>query len=89
MSYSSTLKMEATCSSETLVALQLTIWRYIPEEGIIKNILNSYLRVDEPKKFAQAAKTGDFVSWKCLVRNLDETVTILNEFLASFLLPSI
>jgi hypothetical protein len=30
--YSSTLKLEATCSSETSVEFQETIWRYIPEE---------------------------------------------------------
>jgi hypothetical protein len=30
--YSSTLKMEATCSFETSVDFQATTWRYIPED---------------------------------------------------------
>jgi hypothetical protein len=30
--YPSTLMMEATCSSETLVDFQQTTWRYIPED---------------------------------------------------------
>jgi hypothetical protein len=30
--YASTLKMEMTCSSETSVELQLTTWRYVPED---------------------------------------------------------
>jgi hypothetical protein len=32
LTYSSTLKMEATCSSETSVDYQWTIRRYMPEE---------------------------------------------------------
>jgi hypothetical protein len=31
LAYSSTLKMEATCSSETSINFQWTTWRYIPE----------------------------------------------------------
>jgi hypothetical protein len=31
LAYSSTLKMETTCSSETLVDFQQTTWHYIPE----------------------------------------------------------
>jgi hypothetical protein len=31
LAYSSTLKMEATCSSEMSVDFQRTIWHYIPE----------------------------------------------------------
>jgi hypothetical protein len=33
LAYSSTLKMEATCSSETSVYFQRTTGRYIPEDG--------------------------------------------------------
>jgi hypothetical protein len=36
-SYSSTLKMEATCSSRTSVHFQRTTWRYIPEDIIFHN----------------------------------------------------
>jgi hypothetical protein len=32
LAYSSTLKMMATCSSETSVDCQRNIWRYIPED---------------------------------------------------------
>jgi hypothetical protein len=35
--YSSTLKMEATCSSEMSVSFQRTTWRYIPEDRILHN----------------------------------------------------
>jgi hypothetical protein len=35
--YSSTLKMEAICSSKTSVDFQRTIRRYIPEHGILHN----------------------------------------------------
>jgi hypothetical protein len=35
--YSSTLKMEAICSSETSVKFKLTIRRYIPEDRILHN----------------------------------------------------
>jgi hypothetical protein len=35
--YSSTLKMEATCSSETSVDLQWTTRRYIPEDRTLYN----------------------------------------------------
>jgi hypothetical protein len=35
--YSSTLKMEATCSSETSVDFQLTTRRYIPEDRALNN----------------------------------------------------
>jgi hypothetical protein len=31
LAYSSTLKMEAICSSKTYVVLQMSTWRYIPE----------------------------------------------------------
>jgi hypothetical protein len=34
--YSSTLKMEAICSSETLVDFQRTTWRYIPEDSTLQ-----------------------------------------------------
>jgi hypothetical protein len=35
--YSSTLKIEVTCSSETSVYLQRTTWRHIPEDRTIHN----------------------------------------------------
>jgi hypothetical protein len=31
--YSSALKMEATCSPETLASFQQTTWHYIPEDS--------------------------------------------------------
>jgi hypothetical protein len=37
LAYSSTLKMEATCSSETSVAFQLTARRHIPEDITLHN----------------------------------------------------
>jgi hypothetical protein len=37
LAHSSTLTMEATCSSETLVDFQRTTWRYIPENRTIYN----------------------------------------------------
>jgi hypothetical protein len=49
--YSSALKMEAICSSETSVETQRTTRRYIPEDGTLHNHrcenLNSYtIKVD-------------------------------------------
>jgi hypothetical protein len=38
LSYSSTLKMEATCSSETSVEFKLTTRRYIPEARTLQTI---------------------------------------------------
>jgi hypothetical protein len=35
--YSSTLKVEATCSYETSVDFQRTIWRYIPDDRTLRN----------------------------------------------------
>jgi hypothetical protein len=47
LAYSSTLKMEATCSSETSVNFQHITCRYIPEDTTLHNhcyeILESYL----------------------------------------------
>jgi hypothetical protein len=37
LAYSSTLKMEATYSSEMSVEFQRTIWRYIPEGKTLNN----------------------------------------------------
>jgi hypothetical protein len=37
LAYFTTLKMTAIYSSETLVGLQLTTRRYIPEDGILHN----------------------------------------------------
>jgi hypothetical protein len=37
LAYASTLKMEATCSSETLLDFQQAIWRYIPEDITLHN----------------------------------------------------
>jgi hypothetical protein len=37
LSYSSTLKMEALCSSETSIEFQRTTWRYIREERTLYN----------------------------------------------------
>jgi hypothetical protein len=37
LGYSSTLKMEALCSSEMLVEFHRTAWRYIPEDRIVRN----------------------------------------------------
>jgi hypothetical protein len=35
LKFSSTLKMEAICSSETSVASQQTTWRHIPEDDTL------------------------------------------------------
>jgi hypothetical protein len=40
LDFSSTLKMEALCSSETSVATQRTTWRHIPEDDILHLILS-------------------------------------------------
>jgi hypothetical protein len=37
--YSSTLKMEAICSSETSVGFQRTTQRYIPEDSTLEEVL--------------------------------------------------
>jgi hypothetical protein len=37
LAYSSTLKMEGTCSSETSVGFQRTTWRDIPEDRALQN----------------------------------------------------
>jgi hypothetical protein len=37
LGFSSTLRMEATCSSETSVDSQRTTWRYIPEDRTLHN----------------------------------------------------
>jgi hypothetical protein len=47
LAYSSTLKMQAKYSSETLVGSQETTWRYIPEDKIIYN----HSQVSNPFKF--------------------------------------
>jgi hypothetical protein len=33
-----TLKMEATCTSETLIEFQRTTWRYIPEDRTLQQL---------------------------------------------------
>jgi hypothetical protein len=45
LAYSSTLKMKAQCTSETLVDFQHTTRRYIPEDGTFRepfDFLNAY-----------------------------------------------
>jgi hypothetical protein len=37
LAYPSTLKLEATCSSETSVDFQRTRWRYISEDGTLQS----------------------------------------------------
>jgi hypothetical protein len=39
LAYSVTLKMEATCSSKTLVDFQRTTWHYIPEDRTLGWVL--------------------------------------------------
>jgi hypothetical protein len=42
LAYSSTLKMEATCSSEMSADIQWTTWRYIPEDtNLLKKLEES------------------------------------------------
>jgi hypothetical protein len=38
LAYSSTLKLEAACSSETSVDFQWTIWHYIPEDTTLHDL---------------------------------------------------
>jgi hypothetical protein len=44
LAYSSTLKMEATCSSETLVDFLRATWGYIPGGRTLQDLLKSNLR---------------------------------------------
>jgi hypothetical protein len=44
-----TLKMEATCSSETSVNFQWTIWSYIPADRTLRFLLCSQKRVTGPR----------------------------------------
>jgi hypothetical protein len=37
--YSSTQKMEAACSSKTVVDFQQTAWRYIPEDRTLQDVI--------------------------------------------------
>jgi hypothetical protein len=46
LAYSSTLKMEATRSSETLVDFQRSTWRYIPEDITLQFIYTSTFPID-------------------------------------------
>jgi hypothetical protein len=39
LAYSSTLKMETICSSETSIDFHRTAWRYIPQDIIIHSVL--------------------------------------------------
>jgi hypothetical protein len=45
LAYSSTLTMEATCSSETSVNFQQTIWRYIRQNITLRILNKSNLKV--------------------------------------------
>jgi hypothetical protein len=58
LAYSSTLKMEATRSSETSVDFYRTTWRYIPEDRTLHNYIcetlnptNIYIKVLQPSNF--------------------------------------
>jgi hypothetical protein len=42
--FSSTLKVEAICYSETLVEFQRTTWRYMPEDNILINIYSKIMK---------------------------------------------
>jgi hypothetical protein len=48
LAYSSTLKMEATCSSETSADFHQTTWRYIPEEKSVHFYLTVCLESGHP-----------------------------------------
>jgi hypothetical protein len=39
LAYSSAMKMEATCPSETLVNFQWTTWHYIPKDRALRIII--------------------------------------------------
>jgi hypothetical protein len=55
LSYSSTLKMKVTCSSETSVDFQQTEWHYIPEDRTLHNHhcenVKSYILYHCPREF--------------------------------------
>jgi hypothetical protein len=51
--YSSTLKMEAICSSETSVEFQPTTWRYIPEESTLRTLQYAWWRSHRYKRFVR------------------------------------
>jgi hypothetical protein len=56
--YNSTLKMEATCSSETSVDIQRTTWRYIPEYSTLQLVLSI--------KKSCTKKSGQYVLGPCI-----------------------
>jgi hypothetical protein len=48
LAYSSTLKMEATCSSELSVDFQRTTRHYIPEDGILHKFITISVKTSNP-----------------------------------------
>jgi hypothetical protein len=53
---SSTLKMEAICSSETSVAIQQTTRRHIPEDGTLLILLSVYVYISIAVKTSNPTK---------------------------------
>jgi hypothetical protein len=72
LSYSSALKMEATCSSETSVDFQLTIRRYIPEPQILQRAKCS------PRLYGSVDLliTTKASSWKTPFSNVDASTAL-------------
>jgi hypothetical protein len=84
-SISSTLKMEAICSSETSVDIQRTTWRYIPEDSTLHNhrcenlrpaMSNLYVSSNEPEVNLVALSSLQIIPPDC---NSDPVETINNQ----------
>jgi hypothetical protein len=82
LAYSSTLKMEATCSSEMSVDFQQTVWRYIPDDRTL-HILFWKCKLNYFNNLGSARQKSEIINipeTECFLTDPSRTVIMKREF---------
>jgi hypothetical protein len=85
LAYSSTLKVEAICSSETSVRFQRTTRRYIPGDSTLRNLVWAYPPVNITRNLSQKLET--YISFVALGLIMQLVTVILLIKIFQYYLP--